>query len=71
MLDNIKSTTYAGKYCDMPLGLYVVRGDNIVLLGEINEKDEETSKLIKITPEELTQIQTEIIGGKVEWDFES
>ena len=32
-----------GKYCDVPLGLYIVRGDNIVLCGNIDESKEESN----------------------------
>ena len=37
-----------GKYCDVPLGLYVVRGDSIVLMGEIDSDKESQMKLEKL-----------------------
>ena len=57
-----------GKYCDIPLGLFIVRGDNIVLLGE--ENNESTLKLIKITPEEFAQSKEADQLGKVDWDLD-
>jgi U6 snRNA-associated Sm-like protein LSm1 len=58
------------KYCDFPLGLYIVRGDNIVLLGEI-DVEVESENLERIDQEQylaLSADQDE--GGKVVWDFE-
>ncbi|XP_050219795.1 sm-like protein LSM1B [Mercurialis annua] len=28
-------------YCDIPLGLYVIRGENVVLIGELDSEKEE------------------------------
>lgn len=65
---NLTLTT--GKYCDIPLGLYIVRGDNIVLLGQIDEELEASEmKLEKISPEELANYPDEG-NEKVIWDFE-
>ena len=63
-----------GKYCDVPLGLYVVRGDSIVLLGELDaEKEEDSVRLEKILPCDFISLSAEIPDSmsKVEWDFES
>jgi U6 snRNA-associated Sm-like protein LSm1 len=63
-----------GKYCDVPLGLYVVRGDSIVLLGELDsEKEENSTKLEKIQPQDFIALSADIpdSNNKVEWDFES
>lgn len=56
----------------MPLGLYIVRGDNIVLMGDIGDLEETTANFVKITPEQLSAMseQVEIEGDKVEWDFD-
>jgi hypothetical protein len=60
-----------GKYCDVPLGLYVVRGDSIVLLGEIDpDKEINSMKLEKITPREFADIASTSDEKQVEWDFE-
>mmetsp|Transcript_826 Transcript_826/g.823 ORF Transcript_826/g.823 Transcript_826/m.823 type:complete len:117 (+) Transcript_826:59-409(+) len=62
----------AGKYCDIPLGLYIVRGDNIVLLGEIDDELERNEmKLVKIDPEDLSNYSEDNEYGKLQWDFES
>ena len=59
-----------GTYCDVPLGLYIVRGDNIVLLGEIDaEKEENEMPLRKVDPEDLEDIP-EMSEEKLPWDFE-
>lgn len=62
-----------GKYCDVPLGLYIVRGDTIVLLGEIDDEKEENMKLEKVEPENLGDVyeeQEELDTPKTNWDFE-
>lgn len=60
-----------GKYCDIPLGLYIVRGDNIVLLGEVDDDNDNQSKLVRISVEELVELQRVVDDdGKVEWDFD-
>ena len=48
-----------------------MRGDNIVLLGEINEEIERNEmKLVKINPEELSNYSDDNEYGKLQWDFE-
>jgi len=54
------------------LGIYIVRGDNVVLLGEI---DEEKSKEIlqEVTAEELAGVAEEEVADDKKalvWDFE-
>ncbi|KAG2566493.1 hypothetical protein PVAP13_7NG186400 [Panicum virgatum] len=29
------------QYCDVPLGLYVIRGENVVLIGELQDREKE------------------------------
>ncbi|KOM57045.1 hypothetical protein LR48_Vigan11g007700 [Vigna angularis] len=38
-------------YCDIPLGLYVIRGENVVLIGELDLEKEEL-------PEHMTRVST-------------
>ena len=60
----------AGKYADIPLGLHIVRGDNIVLLGEIDVvKETNDMRLTRISPEEISEL-TDVINEKIVWDFE-
>ncbi|TFJ83692.1 hypothetical protein NSK_004796 [Nannochloropsis salina CCMP1776] len=60
-----------GKYGDLPLGLYLVRGDAVVLLGEV-EAEREGKSLEKVTTEEILELLqgSGEAGAKVEWDFE-
>jgi len=44
-------------YGDIPRGVFVVRGENVVLLGEIEEKEEVMSKLKKVRVEEILEKQ--------------
>lgn len=59
-----------GKYCDIPLGLFLVRGDNLILLGEVDEDKEASQNLIKVSPAELTELLASGQTTKLEWDFE-
>mmetsp|Transcript_16742 Transcript_16742/g.25142 ORF Transcript_16742/g.25142 Transcript_16742/m.25142 type:complete len:118 (+) Transcript_16742:122-475(+) len=58
-----------GKYCDIPLGVYIVRGDNIVLVGDLDSvREANDMKLEKIQPEDLAEYSEG--DDKLEWDFE-
>ena len=71
--DTCERVLLSGKYCDFPLGLYIVRGDNIVLLGEI-DADKESQALQKIDQEQYMALAEQVEegdeAGKVVWDFE-
>jgi len=41
----------------VPLGLYVVRGENVVLLGEIDETKDPPSLLRQVSESEIKQAQ--------------
>ena len=57
-----------GKYCDIHLGVYIVRGDNIALLCEIDiEKEANEMPLIKVEPEDLPDVGKD---ETVQWNFE-
>eukprot|EP00096_Caligus_rogercresseyi_P004095 TRINITY_DN18240_c0_g1_i1.p2 TRINITY_DN18240_c0_g1~~TRINITY_DN18240_c0_g1_i1.p2 ORF type:complete len:139 (+),score=46.63 TRINITY_DN18240_c0_g1_i1:78-494(+) len=47
-------------YGDIPRGVFVVRGENVVLLGEIDEvrESEANSKLREVSLEEILEAQT-------------
>lgn len=47
------------KYGDIPRGIFVIRGDNVVLLGEIDRDNEGTSTLEKVPIEEILEMQRE------------
>ncbi|KAJ8750864.1 hypothetical protein K2173_016045 [Erythroxylum novogranatense] len=45
-------------YCDIPLGLYVIRGENVVLIGELDlEKEELPSNMTRVSTEEIRRAQ--------------
>ncbi|KAK9816397.1 hypothetical protein WJX74_006843 [Apatococcus lobatus] len=44
-------------YAEVPLGLHVVRGENVVLLGEIDEARDPPASLTKVTEQEIRQAQ--------------
>jgi LDH2 family malate/lactate/ureidoglycolate dehydrogenase len=60
----------------MPLGLFLLRGDNIVIFGEMEEENEEKEhlekqgiKLQKVTVEEL-QERKKTAQQNLDWDLE-
>ncbi|MCL7033986.1 hypothetical protein MKW94_029653, partial [Papaver nudicaule] len=41
-------------YCDIPLGLYVIRGENVVLIGELDlEKEELPQHMTRVSAAEI------------------
>ncbi|KAL3535505.1 hypothetical protein ACH5RR_003966 [Cinchona calisaya] len=45
-------------YCDIPLGLFVIRGENVVLIGELNvEEDELPQHMISVSATEIRRVQ--------------
>ena len=70
VLEDVCERHIAGdKYADIYLGLYIVRGDSLVLLGEVGDNE---------TPEGLTEVEMSVIqelrektpaGKEVVWDF--
>ncbi|CAN6451442.1 unnamed protein product [Victoria cruziana] len=45
-------------YCDIPLGLYVIRGENVVLIGELDlEKEELPSHMTRVSALEIKSAQ--------------
>ncbi|KAJ1437477.1 LSM1 protein, partial [Ochromonadaceae sp. CCMP2298] len=59
--DTFERVVFQGKYCDIPLGLFLVRGDNLVLLGELDEELEQSQVLQRVSPAELTDL---LAGGE-------
>ena len=66
----MRTTFGTDKYCDIPLGLFLVRGDNLILLGEVDEDKEASQNLVKVSPAELTDLLASGEAPKLEWDFE-
>lgn len=45
-------------YCDIPLGLYVIRGENVVLIGELDlEKEELPAHMTRVSTAEIKRAQ--------------
>jgi hypothetical protein len=55
-------------YTDEPLGLYVVRGDSMVLLGKLSDF---TPSKKEITREELEDLLAKHGSGALQWDFDA
>jgi len=45
-------------FCDLPLGLYIIRGENVVLIGELDlEREELPPHMVRVTPTEIKRAQ--------------
>ncbi|KAL8230251.1 hypothetical protein R6Q57_000029 [Mikania cordata] len=45
-------------YCDIPLGLYVIRGENVVLIGELEmEKEELPPHMTRVSEAEIKRAE--------------
>jgi hypothetical protein len=50
--------------------LYIVRGDNIVIMGEVDEEMElANTQLQRVSPEEIAEL-AEPQDIKLDWDFD-
>ena len=58
-----------GLKSDIALGLYLVRGDTVVLLGEVDDEKEAALGLTDAAPEVVREA-AEKHSAKTEWDFE-
>ena len=69
--DTYERVFLTGKFSDVPLGLYIVRGDTIVLMGEVDadpEVEAANMGLEKVSPDEIDE--EGLIDSKIAWDFE-
>ncbi|CAM9374721.1 unnamed protein product [Phaeothamnion confervicola] len=61
-------------YGDIPLGLYIVRGDSVVLMGEMDDGREAATGLRKVSQEEILEAQQQSDADsaphRVEWEFD-
>jgi len=57
--DTIERIHVGGKYGDIPRGIFLIRGDNMVLAGEIDEEKEANSKLEEVSVAEILEAQRE------------
>lgn len=60
-----------GLRSDMALGLFIVRGENIVLLGELDPEKESSCGLTDVEPDQVLEAERTSATPKVEWDFEN
>ncbi|CAA3020275.1 sm LSM1B [Olea europaea subsp. europaea] len=45
-------------YCDIPLGLYIIRGENVVLIGELDlEKEELPPHMTRVSVDEIKRVR--------------
>ena len=54
-------------YSDVPLGVYIVRGESMVMLGQISMSDE---GMKQVEPLELEEIIKQAETEQLEWDFD-
>lgn len=59
VLENALERVIVGDlYCDLPLGLYVIRGENVVLIGELDpEREELPANMIHVSATEIKRAQ--------------
>lgn len=54
-------------YSDIPLGIYIVRGESLVLLGQVSPDDGMT----KLEPKELEERKRKDVADKeLSWEFD-
>ena len=53
-------------YADVPLGVYIVRGDSMVLMGQISSDD----GMKRVELEEFEEIVKNSQSEALEWDFD-
>ncbi|CAM9429782.1 unnamed protein product, partial [Choristocarpus tenellus] len=64
-----------GLFGDIALGLYLVRGDALVLMGELDEEKEEGPSLKRVSAEKIIEAQqgaseAERADARLEWQFQ-
>ncbi|BFZ64420.1 hypothetical protein YB2330_005563 [Saitoella coloradoensis] len=57
LTDTIERIHYADVYGDIPRGVFIVRGENVVLLGEIDLNKEDTVPLREVPVEQVFALQ--------------
>lgn len=58
-------------YHDVYLGVYILRGDSMVLMGQLNEMREQLV-MRQVSLEELEKIKSKEAGQEpLEWDFDA
>lgn len=57
--DTVERVYVGNRYGDIERGIYIVRGENFVLLGELDPDKEEDAGLIEVSVDEILQAQQE------------
>ncbi|KAG0049099.1 SM-like, degradation of cytoplasmic mRNAs and positively regulates transcription initiation [Gryganskiella cystojenkinii] len=63
--DTIERIYVGDAYGDIPRGIFIIRGENVVLLGEIDLDKEDESPLREVPVEEILQVQREEMEARV------
>jgi U6 snRNA-associated Sm-like protein LSm1 len=58
-------------YCDVPMGLYVIRGDSMVLLGQVDGGEAAANNMKEVELDELMAMIKESGTGAINWDFDA
>lgn len=58
------------QYGDIPRGVFVIRGDNVVLLGEIDEDKEKDADLEEVSVEDILEVQRIEADAKQELEMQ-
>jgi len=67
VLEQTIERIHVGKqYGDIPRGIFIVRGENVVLLGEIDAERESANTLTKVSVEEILDAQRKELAEKEE-----
>ncbi|KAG7397505.1 SM-like, degradation of cytoplasmic mRNAs and positively regulates transcription initiation [Phytophthora boehmeriae] len=74
--DTYERHVAGGLFCDIELGLNIIRGDNIVLLGELDpEKERDQPHMKRVELEEVLEAEEKLndegsASVRQQWDFE-
>ncbi|CAH0488607.1 unnamed protein product [Peronospora effusa] len=74
--DTFERHVSKGLFCDIELGLNIIRGDNIVLLGELDsDKERDQPHMKRVELEEVLEAEERLneegnTSVRQQWDFE-
>ncbi|KAF9931337.1 SM-like, degradation of cytoplasmic mRNAs and positively regulates transcription initiation [Mortierella antarctica] len=66
--DTIERIYVGDAYGDISRGIFIIRGENVVLLGEIDLDKEDESPLREVPVEEILQVQREEMEARLKRD---
>ncbi|KAK9454060.1 hypothetical protein V1511DRAFT_502605 [Dipodascopsis uninucleata] len=62
--DTVERITVEAMYSDIPRGVYIIRGENVVLVGEIDPEKENEQHMKEVTLDEIYAAQQEEIEAR-------